>query len=451
MTTISQDKLERPGLDGKDVSHCGCWCYERGRTVTIVVRSVVCGTIISAGILWTLDGRVALAEDWPCWRGPDHNGVSREADWDPNQLKDGPKSLWRKQIGTGFAAVAVSEGRVYAMGNTGQPDDKSDQDQKDVLWCFDAGTGNEVWKYAYVSPLQPKNHEGGPSATPTVEDGRVYTLSVHGHVLCIDTKNGAVVWQKHLTKDYGLKPHQWGFASSPLVVGSLVILNAGGYGTGLHRQDGTLVWVNDSKGVPGYGSAVPYEQEGKECVAMLGNRELFGLVAATGEILWKQPWKTQYDESIPDPIITGDELFMSSGLGTGAALFRIRANKLVRVWSNKDMQNWMNSSVLSQGYVYGVDTRDGALKCLELRTGATRWSHEGLGVGSVMLAGDKLVALSDKGELIVARAVPDAYHELASASILTGKCWTMPVLSGGRIYARNATGDLVCVDVSSKK
>jgi outer membrane protein assembly factor BamB len=104
--------------------------------------------------------------------------------------------------------------------------------------------------------------------------------------------------------------------------------------------------------------------------------------------------------------------------------------------------------VLSQGYVYGVDTRDGALKCLDLRTGATKWSHEGLGVGSVMLAGDKLVALSDKGELIIARAVPDAYQELVSASILSGKCWTMPVLSGGRIYARNAAGDLVCVDVS---
>jgi outer membrane protein assembly factor BamB len=396
-----------------------------------------------------LQGGAAQADDWPCWRGPDHNGVSREADWDPNRLKDGPKFLWHKQIGTGFASVAVSGGRVYALGNTGQPDDKSDQEQKDVLWCFDAGTGEEIWKYAYASPLQPKNHEGGPGATPAVEDGKVFALSKHGHVFSVDAKSGIVAWQRHLTNDFGLKPHEWGFASSPVVVGRAVILNAGTYGVALYRQDGTLAWVND-KGVPGYGSAVPYEQQGKTCVAMLGNKELFGVVAATGEILWKQPWKTQYDESIPDPIIVRDELFMSSGLGTGAALFRIQANKLVQVWSNKEMQNWLSSSVFRQGYIYGVDTRDGALKCLALRTGAVQWSREKLGVGSVMLAGDKLVALSDKGELIIARAVPDAYRELAAAPILSGKCWTMPVLSGGRIYARNAAGDLVCVDVSAR-
>jgi outer membrane protein assembly factor BamB len=449
MTTITEDKLERPGLDGKDVSPCGDWCYERVRTVTKVVRLVVCGVVTSAGILWALEGRVARADDWPCWRGPDHNGISREADWDPNQLKGGPKSLWRKQIGTGFASMAVCDGRVYTMGNTGQPEDKNVQEQKDVLWCFDAKTGDEVWRYAYAAPLQPKNHEGGPSATPAVEDGRVYTLSVQGHVLCVDAKNGIVVWQKHLTNDYKLQPHQWGFASSPLVAGRLVILNAGGYGAALQRQDGGLAWVN-APGVPGYGSAVPYEQQGKPCVAMLGNKELFGVVVATGEVLWKQPWKTQYDESIPDPIIAGGELFMSSGLGTGAALFKIQADRLVRVWSNKEMQNWLSSSVLYQNYVYGVDTRDGALKCLQLRTGAVKWSQEGLGVGSVTLAGDKLIALSDKGKLTIARAVPDAYHELASAQILEGKCWTVPVLSGGRIYARNAAGDLVCVDVSDK-
>jgi outer membrane protein assembly factor BamB len=410
-------------------------------------RLWVGSVIVSAAILWAFKGRAARADDWPCWRGPDHNGVSHEAGWDPNKLKDGPKFLWRKQIGIGFASLAVCEGRVYALGNTGKQDDKSEQEQMDILWCLDAGTGNEIWRHAYPSPLQPKNHEGGPSATPTVEAGRVYTLSVHGQVFCVDAESGTVKWQKHLTNDYGVKPHTWGFSSSPVIVNHLIILNAGTYGLALHRQDGSLAWVNE-KGVPGYGSAVPYEQQGKECVAILGNKELYGVVAATGEILWKQPWKTQYDESIPDPIMTRDELFMSSGLGTGAALFRIQQYKLAQVWSNKEMQNWLSSSVLWQGYIYGVDSRDGALKCLQLRTGAVKWGKEGLGVGSVMLAGGRLVALSDKGLLVIAEAEPGACKELASAPILEGKCWTVPVLAGGRIYARNAAGDLVCVDVS---
>ena len=208
-----------------------------------------------------------------------------------------------------------------------------------------------------------------------------------------------------------------------------------------------LAWVNE-KGPPGYSSAVPYEQQGKKCVAILGNKEVYGVVAATGQVLWTQPWKTMYDENIPDAIIAGDKLFMSSGLGTGAALFQIQADKLVQIWSNKEMQNWLSTSILWQDHIYGVDTKDGALKCLDFQTGTVKWAHEGLGAGSVTLAGGRLIALSDKGKLLVAQASPAGYTELAAAQILEGKCWTVPVLANGRIYARNADGELVCVDVS---
>jgi outer membrane protein assembly factor BamB len=139
---------------------------------------------------------------------------------------------------------------------------------------------------------------------------------------------------------------------------------------------------------------------------------------------------------------------MSSGLGTGAALFQIGADKLVPIWHHKEMQNWLSTSILWQDHIYGVDTGDGALKCLDFRTGVVKWAHEGLGAGTVMLAGGKLIALSDKGKLMIAEASPSGYTELAAAQILEGKCWTVPVLANGRIYARNADGELVCIDVS---
>jgi outer membrane protein assembly factor BamB len=407
----------------------------------------VLGLAALAGALCTLAGSPARAEDWPNWRGPDHNGISRETGWDPEKLKDGPDVLWRKQIGTGFASVAVCEGCVYAMGNTARQGSKKGQEQNDILWCLDGKTGAEIWKHTYPCLLEPKSHEGGPSATPTVEAGRVYILSKQGHAFCLDAKTGAVLWQKHLTNDYGVKPHEWGFSCSPIIVDDLIVLNAGTYGLALRKADGGLAWVNE-KGAPGYSSAVPYEQQGKTCVAILGNKEVYGVVAATGRVLWKQPWKTMYDESIPDAVIAGDKLFMSSGLGTGAALFTIEADKLVAVWSHKEMQNWLSTSVLWQDHVYGVDTKDGALKCLDFQTGAVQWTHEGLGVGSVTLAGGRLIALSDKGKLMIAQASPSAYTELAAAQILEGKCWTVPVLANGRIYARNAGGELVCIDVS---
>jgi outer membrane protein assembly factor BamB len=404
------------------------------------------GIAVAIGILWAQGSSAVRAEDWPNWRGPDHNGISRETGWDANKLKKGPTFLWRKQMGTGFASVAVSDGRVYAMGNTAKPDGKSDQRQMDILWCFDARTGEEIWRYSYACLLEPKSHEGGPSATPTVEAGRVYILSKQGHVFCLDVKSGAVVWQKHLTNDYGVKPHEWGFSGSPIIVDDLIVLNAGTYGLALRKQDGGLAWVNE-KGASGYSSAVPYEQQGKKCAAILGNKEVYGLVAATGQVLWKQPWKTMYDESIPDAIIAGDRLFMSSGLGTGAALFQIQKDKLVQIWSHKEMQNWLSTSILWQDHIYGVDTKDGALKCLDFQTGAVKWAHEGLGAGSVTLAGGRLIALSDKGRLMIAPASPAGYTELAAVQILEGKCWTVPVLADGRIYARNADGELVCIDV----
>jgi len=403
------------------------------------------GITVVAGILWALGSSSARAEDWPNWRGPDHNGISRETGWDASKLKKGPIFLWRKQIGTGFASVAVSDGRVYAMGNAAKGE-QSGQEQKDTLWCFNAKTGAEVWRHVYPCLLEPKSHEGGPSATPTVEAGRVYILSKQGHAFCLDAKSGAVVWQKHLTDDYGVKPHEWGFSGSPIIVDDLIVLNVGTYGLALRKQDGTLAWVNE-KGPSGYSSAVPYEQQGKKCVAILGSKEVYGVVAATGQVLWKQPWKTMYDESIPDAIIAGDRLFMSSGLGTGAALFQIQKDKLVQILHHKEMQNWLSTSILWQDHIYGVDTKDGALKCLDFQTGAVKWAHEGLGAGSVMLAGGKLIALSDKGKLMIAQASPAGYGELAAAQILEGKCWTVPVLANGRIYARNADGELVCIDV----
>lgn len=416
-----------------------------GRLLQLVISTVV----MFIGILWS--SNVTRADDWPNWRGPHHDGISDEVGWRWDRLEAGPKILWRKSIGTGFASVAVSGDRVYAFGNTGKEGDGKEVEQKDILWCFDAATGAEIWNHAYVSPLLPKNYEGGPNATPTVEGGKVYTLSKHGHVFCVDAQSGAIVWQKHIGKDYGVEPPNWGLAGSPVIIGDLIVLNAGAYGTALRKQDGGLAW-GAQKGPAGYASAVPYEQQGKSCAVILGYRELYGVVAATGQVLWKQPWTTMHDENIPDQIVAGDKLFVCSGLGTGAALFRIEPEKLVPIWSHKNLQNWLSSSVLWKGHVYGVDTgKAKGVTCLDFQTGDVKWSGPDVGVGSLMLADGKLIVLSDAGKLTIVEAAPTGYKELASAQVLEGRCWTMPVLANGRIYARSALGDFVCVDVSGVK
>jgi outer membrane protein assembly factor BamB len=230
----------------------------------------------------------------------------------------------------------------------------------------------------------------------------------------------------------------------------MVILNVGSYGMALNKADGGIIWEN-GKSAAGYSTAVPFTMGNQQCIALFTAREMVALVAKTGKILWKIPWKTSYDVNAADAIIEGNKIFLSSGYNRGCALYQFTSSDFTELWRNKKMRNHFNSCVLWKGYIYGVDDGD-SISCLDFKTGQVKWSQKGFGKGSLMLADGKLIILSDKGKLAIAEASPTEYKELASAQILPRKkCWTVPVLANGRIYARNnPEGRLVCVDVSDK-
>jgi outer membrane protein assembly factor BamB len=383
----------------------------------------------------------AWAADWPNYRGPNYDGISSETGFSASWPESGPKVLWKYSLGTGFASMAVSNGKVYATGNI---------DDNDFLYCLDAATGREIWKTSYPCPLYSKNHEGGPCATPTIEGDAVYTFSKDGDAIRFKAATGEIVWHKKLNKELGMMHPTWHFSSSPFITGDLVIYNAGTYGVALNKNDGSMVWQS-GKGACGYSTAVPYEIAGQKGIAMAVCQELVGLNPTTGKVLWKFPWKTSYDINAADAIIAGDKIFISSGYNKGCALLKINGGDVTKVWQNKNMRNQINCSVLFEGHIYGFDGQvggGGKLTCIDLATGDKKWSQGGMGTGSLMIAGGKLIILGERGKLVIAEASTAGYKELASAEILTGKCWTYPVLANGRIFARNAAGQLVCVDVS---
>ncbi|MCP4452016.1 MAG: PQQ-binding-like beta-propeller repeat protein, partial [Planctomycetes bacterium] len=277
--------------------------------------------------------------------------------------------------------------------------------------------------------------------------GRVYTLSKHAQVFCLDATSGDILWHKDLVKAFGIDLPTWGLSSSPLLVGSTVVLNAGTHGMAISQTDGSLVW-STGKGKAGYSTPVEYQIDGLACLALFGEDTFAGIKAHTGELLWEIPWKARYDENIADPIIHKGHMFVSSFLGDRCSLFTIERDTLVERWRRKDLLNWLNSSVLWQGYVYGVHAKDRTLKCLDVETGDIKWTYPDVGLASLMMADGKLIVLTEKGRLLIAPASPDGFEPAATADILGGKCWTVPVLSHGRIYARDADGDLACVDVS---
>jgi outer membrane protein assembly factor BamB len=242
----------------------------------------------------------------------------------------------------------------------------------------------------------------------------------------------------------------WGFASSPVILGNAVFLNVGTRGTALDKNTGKVLWTTGDQ-ASGYSSLVPVTLGNTKSLVLFTAQSVAAVEPTTGKELWSYPWKTSYDVNAAEPIVSGDHVFISSGYNHGAALLRINNGKPERVWENKQMRNQHNSCVLINGALYGFDGDSNSdLKCLDFNTGEVKWSQSGLGKGTLMAADGKLIVLAEKGELVIAAADPTAFKPLTRWQVLGGKCWTAPVLSNGRIYCRNARGDLVCVDVSGK-
>ena len=390
----------------------------------------------SARSLTTLAALVAtaassLAADWPNWRGPAYDGISKETDWNPAAV-GGKKIAWEAKVGAGYSAVAVAAGKLYTAGNFNKNTDR--------ISCLDALTGKEVWKYEYPEALAPKYYSGGSSATPTVHGGKVYYASKSGKVFCLDAATGKEIWKK----EFGTKDPTWGFSSSALIHGKAVIFNAGAAGIAYDQETGKVLWSSDND-TCGYATPVPFTHKGKTALALFAKNTLTAVNADDGKPLWSTPWQTEHDVNAADPVISGTQAFITSGYGRGCSLVDFSGAEPKKLWENKDMRSHMSGPVLIDGHLYGFD--DMRLVCLDWKTGAKKWEEKSPKKGALMAAGDKLIILGEGGRLAIAKATPDAYQEIAGAQIVGGRCWTMPILANGMIYARNSDGDLACVDV----
>ena len=388
---------------------------------------------------WLLAFPVALdAGDWPRWRGPHLNGISDERGWFKPWPAEGPKILWRASVGTGFSSFAVSGGRVFTMGNT---------NGMDSVWCFDAASGRVLWRHSYACPLAPRFYEGGTLATPTVDGESVFTISKKGHLHRLSAATGKVAWSKHIAEELNLTLPEWELAGSPFVEGDLLALNVGSAGTALDKHTGKVVWSTGTNAC-GYSTPVPFNMGGQRAIAVLSAGSVVAVELKTGRELWRHAWQSSRAVNAADPIFAGDRFFVSTS--NGCSLLKLRGGKPEIVWkSPKTMRNYFNPCVLLGGHLYGINGtthRPTTLTCLELATGAVKWSEPGFGSGALMAADGKLILL-DKGELSIIEASPAGFKPLARATILPGKCWTVPVLANGRLYARNAAGDVVCLEL----
>lgn len=411
------------------------------------IRAWIC----CAGLCLALTS-AAPADDWPQWLGPERNGVSAEIGWSFDWPEGGPPVMWRRQVGAGYASVAVVGERVYTLGNAGG---------KDTAWCLDVASGEVLWSFEYACPGAGGGFPG-PAATPTVHDGRVYTLSRVGHLHCLDAASGELLWAREPEGEFQAsdrrRPDFWhGAACSPLLVGDLVILEVGAADGSVYALDartGETRWRGGDEKL-GYSSPTLATVDGAPCVVVFTGSAVLGLAPADGTVLWRYPWDSEYHSNIITPVAWDGRVYVSSSQDVGAALLAVDGAAVTPLWRNKEMYSHYSTPVERGGFLYGIDggqncpreNETSLLKCLDLRSGQSRWAYQGFGKGGLMLAGERLLVLSEAGQLAVVDATPEGFRQRASAQVLKGPCWTMPVLANGRIYCRNAAGELVCVDV----
>ncbi|HEV8541926.1 MAG TPA: PQQ-binding-like beta-propeller repeat protein [Verrucomicrobiae bacterium] len=388
--------------------------------------------------------QLAHADDWPQWRGPDRNGISKESGWLDHWPDEGPKITWKATVGLGFSSFVTKADRVYTMGH-GQ--------DVDTVFCLDTGSGKEIWKHSYPAELGDKYFPGGTTGSPTLDGNRLYTLSRWGDLFCFEAANGKILWSKNIQKETGIRIPDWGFTGAPFVYKNLLVLNIGDAGMGVDKNTGNVVWKSANKNA-GYSTPLPFSQ-GTEPLVVIGSGQSYVAVnPENGKEAWRVRWMTEYGVNGADPLISGEKILISTGYGKGAGLFELAQNPPKEIWKSKVLRTQLSPGVIKDGFVYGMDgdtDDDGPLKCIELQTGKERWSEPKMGTGGLLIADGKFIVLSSHGELSVAPVSPDAFKPTARAQVLGGKCWTAPVLSNGRVYCRNSRGDIACVDLRGGK
>lgn len=394
-------------------------------------------------ILLAISGSVISAADgdWPQWMGPRHDGISNETGWSSTWPDEGLSEVWTRELGIGFSSISIADGRLLTMGHV---------DGQEFVYCLSVATGETIWSHHYPCQLVNNLHEGGPGSTPTIDGDLVYTLGREGQLFCFQAATGAIVWKKELQQDLGVILPEWGFTSSAYILGDQLILQ-GGRVVSYNKFSGEKNWQTE-RHQAGYGSAAVLNSDGKSLLVSLDCDALRVIDSSDGKELGNVPWESPYRTNSTTPIVAGDRIYISAGYNVGCALFRWTGNELQEEYRNREMRNHFNNSILYKDALYGFDGNSNLgrvvqLTCMDLATGEVAWKQRGLGCGSLMIADGKLLALSERGELVLARASPESFQELARSPFLEGRCWTIPLLLNGQIYGRNASGTLRVVQL----
>jgi outer membrane protein assembly factor BamB len=374
--------------------------------------------------------------DWPGFRGPERDGrltgVRIAADWKQSP----PRLVWKHRVGPGWSSFAVVGPRLYTQ---------EQRKEEEAVVCYDADTGAEIWSHTNTVRFEETAAGPGPRATPTFHEGKLYTLGARGQFNCLDAATGRVVWSRDIVADSGAKVPQWGFAASPLVTGSVVMVFAGAPKKkavlGYHAATGELAWAA-GEGKDSYCSPHPARVEGVEQVVIATELGLTAIEPVHGAVLWQHDWPLENMARVIQPNRVGDADFLI-GMGFGVGTRRVHVRRegdgwaTSGLWTSLAIKPYYNDLVVHKGHLYGFDGN--FFTCVSLEDGKGKWRARGYGNGQVLLLADQdlLVVLSEKGEAALVEANPDGHKERGRFQAIEGKTWNHPVVAHGKLFVRN--------------
>jgi outer membrane protein assembly factor BamB len=423
------------------------------------VRGILASVFIS---VFPLGG---LAADWSQYNGPQGDNSSPEI-IRTNWTAEPPTVLWRKSIGPGWSSISVSNGRLFTQDRRA-----SEAGDREFCVALDATTGTELWTRDldiadYTDISQTDRRADGPRSTPTVEGDFLYVSTSQLKLFCLRVADGTIVWTRDFQAELGSQNIPWENAASPLLVGDLIYLNSNGgdgYLMALNKTDGSTVWSTRKDGLT-HATPIHATIHDVPQIIFLTRAGLVSVRPDTGALLWRLQFSPSGTSTAASPSVAGDYVYASAAYGAGTWIARVAKNgdtfsasELTRQRGTSYQAHW-STPVTHEGFFYTVpapNTGQGRLACLEAATGTNRWAQTVVGsgpisYGSLIKAANTLIVLTEAGELVLVEPNPLAYTETAKFNILSLYCWNRPVLSNGRIYARNSAvnSEIVALDVS---
>jgi outer membrane protein assembly factor BamB len=400
---------------------------------------------------------VVQGGDWPQWRGPNRDGISKESSLLKEWPKEGPKLLWQvKGLGSGYSTPSVANDRLYIVTNEGL--------DNEFVKCLSTTDGRQLWSTRIGKVGEPNQRPSYPGArsTPTVDGDSLFVLSSDGDIACIEAANGKIRWQKNVRSEFGGKPGRWAYSESPLVDGDHVICTPGGESAtllALNKKSGDVVWKSAVPGGDGagYASIVTGNIAGRKQYVQFVEKGLVGVDAKDGAFLWRYDRVGQGSPAnIPTPVVFEDYVFAGANR-TGGALVKIteKSGKFNadEIYFASKMPTGIGGVVKVGRELYGTSGR--AMLCLDFLTGQIRWEEGAIGAASSLFADGRIYLHGENGEVALVETTPEGYREKGKFTPPDmpdrgqSKSWAYPVLANGRLYIHEL-GTIWCYDVSER-